>query len=452
MKHTFIFILFLALLMDMGCKNTSQTTNKADTKSHTDWSKNAVIYEVNIRQFTQEGTFKAFERHLPRLKDMGVDILWLMPIHPIGIKNRKGSLGSHYAVKDYLNVNPDYGTMADFKHLVKTAHDHNMKVIIDWVANHSAYDNRLVDEHKDWYVLDEKGNPKPPVADWSDVADLNYDKPELRAYMTDALKFWIQQTNIDGYRCDVADMVPNDFWEKSIAELRKIKPIFMLAEADKPEMHTIGFDMTYAWEFHHLLNKVAKGEKTADDIKAYYQSENYKRYSKANYRMNFTSNHDENSWNGSEYERMGSANAVKCLGVLAATTTGMLLIYTGQEDSLTRRLKFFDKDAIQWGHYSLENYYKALCKVKKDNPSLWNGEFGGDMQFIDTKNPNILAFTRQKGEKSVLVILNLSNEAQTFFLDKSLASPKLEEIFTHEKADAEKEIFLKAWGYRVFAR
>ena len=215
MKYSIGFC--LAIIFLFSCKPICHTNKPPKSeidlmkKEHETWSKNAVIYEVNIRQFTKEGTFSAFEQHLPRLKKMGIDILWLMPVQPIGLKNRKGSMGSHYSIKDYLNVNPDYGTMDSFKHLVKEAHAQGMYVIIDWVANHTAWDNPLMEKHKDWYTLNEKGEPKPPVDDWTDVADLNYDKPELREYMIDALKFWVQQAHIDGYRCDVADMVPTDF-------------------------------------------------------------------------------------------------------------------------------------------------------------------------------------------------------------------------------------------------
>lgn len=418
------------------------------TKKAIAWSKNTNIYEVNIRQYTQEGTFRAFEKHLPRLKEMGVNTIWLMPIHPVGVKNRKGSLGSHYAVKNYLDVNPDYGTMDDFKHLVKATHHQGMHIVIDWVANHTAWDNVWLESHKDWYTLDANGNPKPPVDDWTDVADLNYDNPQMREAMIDALKFWVQQTDIDGYRCDVSDMVPLDFWDKVRAELDKIKPVFMLAESELPNQHDKAFDMTYAWELHHLMNSIAKGEKTAQDLDIYFSSENYKRFKKADYRMQFTSNHDENSWNGTEYERLKSPEAVRCFGVFAATVPGMLLIYNGQEDSLARRLKFFDKDAIQWGYLPLAHYYKTLLNLKKKNPALWNGEYGGEMIRITSDNANVYAYKRIKEEHEVVVVLNLSNSPQKVHLNEKLGS-NLQEVFTQEEATSDLE--LEHWGYKVFA-
>lgn len=460
MTQKIIFFVSIFVLLGLSaCKNTQKLASSAGAatdslmKSHDTWSKNAVIYEVNIRQFTPEGTFKAFEKHLPRLKDMGVDIIWLMPIHPIGLKNRKGSMGSHYSVQDYLKVNPEYGSMQDFRHLVKETHKQDMKIIIDWVANHTAWDNPLIVEHPDWYTHNEKGEIVAPVADWTDVADLNYDKPEVRQYMTDALKFWIQQYDIDGYRCDVADMVPTQFWLDARKELNALgKPIFMLAEAENPELHPHAFDANYGWEFHHLMNGIAQGKKNVGDL-AHYFDRLYAKFDKGVYRMNFTSNHDENSWNGTEYERLYSAPAVRCMGVLAATTPGMLLIYNGQEDSLTRRLNFFDKDYIGWGHYPLKSYYKMLNDLKHRNPALWNGKFGGDLKRVPTSaDDKVYAFSRSKDGHTVFVLCNLSNESVDVMLKAPEIKGKLIEIFSKEETNLEdlQTFNLGAWGYKVF--
>lgn len=453
-----LLCLFLTNCKHLSSSTThpkNQTTGLTMTQSHETWSKNAVIYEVNIRQFSKEGTFRAFEKHLPRLKSMGVDIVWLMPIHPIGLKNRKGEMGSHYSIKDYLNVNPDYGTMADFKHLVKECHKNNVKIIIDWVANHTAWDNNLMTEHKDWYTVNDKGEIIPPVADWADVADLNYNKPEVRAYMIDALKFWVQQCDIDGYRCDVADMVPTDFWNDARAELNKIgKPLFMLAEAENPELHPKAFDANYGWEMHHIMNGIAQRKKGVKDLDAYFQpGGGAAKFPSSVYRMNFTSNHDENSWNGTEYERLQSAEAVRCMGVLAATIPGMLLIYNGQEDSLTRRLKFFDKDYIGWNHYALATYYTILCSLKHKNPALWNGQYGGDLKRIHTsKDEDVFAFSRSKDGHNVFVICNLGANSVDCVLESPSIKGNLHEIFTHEETNIEspQTFSLPAFGYKVF--
>jgi glycosidase len=421
------------------------------TVKHPDWSLNANIYEVNIRQYTKEGTFKAFTNHLARLKEMGVDILWLMPIHPIGEKNRKGKLGSAYSVKDYLAVNPAYGTIEDLKALVSKAHELGMYVILDWVANHTAWDNPLIEQHPDWYTKDQSGNIVAPVADWTDVADLNYDNQDLRKYMIDALKFWIQNADIDGYRCDVAGMVPVDFWQNARTELDKIKPVFMLAEADQPELHK-AFDMTYGWKLHSLMNKVAQGKNDVKSIDSLFAADS-KDFKKDDIRMNFTSNHDENSWNGTEYERMGAG--VLTFAVLAATVPGMPLIYTGQEVSLNKKLKFFEKDEINWKGKSLADFYKKLLVLKKDNKALWNGEAGGDYKRIPTSHDEIVfAFVRSVENKKIFVVLNCSkHETEITFLDKDFTGPYTE-IFTNENASLtqDEKMVLKPWEYRVYVK
>jgi len=330
-------LLLIVFLILMNFKNIAQNVTP-------EWAKNATIYEVNIRQFTPEGTFKAFETHLPRLKKMGVDILWLMPIHPIGVENRKGSLGSYYAISDYKAVNPEFGTLNDFKQLVKSAQALDMKIIIDWVANHSSPDNVWVKQgHKDWYTLDSLGRLQPTIGtDWWDVADLNYDNKEMRKEMISSMKYWLTEANIDGFRCDVASWVPIDFWVDARKELDATKKVFMLAEAEEVEMHK-AFDMTYGWNLHHIMNDVAKGKK---DVTAFYNYAKDNKHPKSAYRMNFTSNHDENSWNGTEMERMGESRFA--FAVFAATFEGMPLVYNGQETSLDRTLKFFEKDSIDW--------------------------------------------------------------------------------------------------------
>ncbi|HNI44383.1 MAG TPA: alpha-amylase family glycosyl hydrolase, partial [Chitinophagales bacterium] len=335
-----IHLISLFVLFGMFVTNCSSTKNISSNAKTT--FANASMYEVNIRQFSPEGTFKQVEEQLPRLKSMGVGIVWLMPIHPIGEFNRKGALGSYYSIKDYNAVNPEFGTMDDFKRLVKKCHDLGMFIIIDWVANHSSCDNVWLKTHSDWYTKDKAGNFQPPVADWSDVYDLNYDNPDLQAAMVEAMKFWVTEADIDGFRCDVAEMVPDSFWKKARLALNTLnKPIFMLAEGEKPELHANGFDATYDWTLHHLINDVAQNKKTVVDLDSYFKTTATK-YGKNDYRLQFTSNHDENSWNGTEYERLGSG--VKSFAILTATIPGMPLVYSGQESALKKRLKFFEKD------------------------------------------------------------------------------------------------------------
>lgn len=417
-----------------------------------EWSKNATIYEVNIRQFTKEGTFSAFQKHLPRLKEMGVDIVWLMPIHPIGEKNRKGSLGSYYAVRDYKAVNPEFGTLQDFNNLVKNAHDLGMKLIIDWVANHTSPDNVWVDQgHKDWYTLDSTGNLQPTIGtDWWDVADLNYDNQAMRKEMIESMKYWLTNSNIDGFRCDVAGWVPLDFWVTAKQELDKVKPIFFLAESEGPEQHE-AFHMTYAWELHHLMNKIAQGKENIDVLRTYLEKD--KSYPAAAYRMSFTSNHDENSWNGTEMERMGEAR--HAMAVFSATFSGMPLIYNGQETSLDRRLLFFEKDSISWDKMDLVDFYTKLNTLFHENQALWNGQHGAKPQLlIDQSEKDVLAFSREKNGDKVIVIINLSNKTESFNCSSAALKGKYTDVFSGKSVKLKSRIAmeLKPWSYTVYSK
>ena len=446
-----VMIVLLSVLL-LSCKMEQKQISRPSAVVHPEWSRNAVIYEVNIRQYTVEGTFKAFEQHIPRLKEMGVDILWLMPVNPIGIKNRKGSLGSYYSIRDYMAVNPEYGTMDDFKGLVRTAHDNGMKVIIDWVANHSAWDNPLVTEHPEWYVKDSAGNIVAPVADWTDVADLDYNQPGLREYMTNALVFWVKEADIDGYRCDVAGMVPVDFWNKAVPEIRKVKPVFMLAEWETPEMHDTAFDMTYGWEMFKVMKGIFKGQQTADRIDSIL-TDDAAIYNPDAYRMRFTSNHDENSWNGTDTETFG--DAAQTFAALSFVLPGMPLIYSGQEAGLNKKLSFFDKDTINWGEGKFVSFYTTLIRMRTDNKALFSGTAGGELVKIRTgDDTRIYAFTREKEGNVVMGIFNLSPTPAEVKLTEIETTGDFEEVFTKELVRlGEKSVLtLKPWEYRIYVK
>lgn len=421
------------------------------TKRAPEWSENATMYELNVRQFSKEGTFKAVIPELPRLKKMGIDIIWLMPIHPIGVKNRKGTLGSYYAVKDYKGVNPEFGDEKSFKELVDATHAAGMKLIIDWVANHSSPDNVWVEQgHKDWYTLDSSGNLQPTLGtDWWDVADLNYDNKAMRKAMIEAMEFWIKKYDIDGYRCDVAGWVPVDFWDEVRIALDKIKPVFMLAEDEGPHLHKAAFDMTYGWELHHVMNKVAQGKMNADSIVNYFEREDI-RFPKDAYRMNFTSNHDENSWNGTEFERLGGG--VETFAVFAALSYGMPLIYNGQESSFNRRLKFFEKDQVDWGNYDKATFYQKLFELKKKKSVLKNRKDNGFPVFMKTQNPHVLAFERKNEVDQVIVIMNLSDKVQKAKISIGKVAV-LNDFNTgkSKKLGVEHSIKLKPWQYLVYS-
>lgn len=422
-----------------------------DLVTHAGWSYNKTIYEVNIRQYTPEGTFNAFAMHLPRLKEMGVGILWLMPINPIGVKNRKGTEGSYYSVKDYLSVNPEFGTEDDFKSLINQIHKMGMYVIVDWVANHTAWDNALVDEHPDWFTKDSAGNFIPPVADWSDVIDLNYDNSNLHRYMIDALKYWVIKFDIDGYRCDVAGMVPTDFWVQARKELNEIKTVFMLAEWNTPDMHK-AFDMTYSWDLYNLMNSIAAGKKNAVNLYDYFSKDFYS-YNENDFRMIFTTNHDENSWNGTVFERLG--DAAETFAVYTFVVPGMPLIYSGQETGLNKRLEFFEKDPIDWSENKFGELYKKLVHLKLDNESLFSGKNGGSfIPVLTGDEESVNAFLRIKNNNKVFSIFNFSPEAKEIYLASPFIKDEYKNYFTGEKTTFNETVRmkLKPWEYRVYVK
>ena len=406
LKYSLVLCLLTGLL---ACQSSTKTkSGDIATRPQAGWLKNAVIYEVNIRQYTPQGTFNAFAKSLPRLKKLGVTILWLMPVNPISVKNRKGSLGSYYAVKNYKKINPEFGTLDDFKNLVNEAHQMGFKVIIDWVANHTGWDNSWIYSHPEWYKKDSTGAICSPDPDWTDVAGLNYAVVPMRRAMISAMKYWLKTTDIDGFRCDAAWGVPQDFWEEARASLDSIKPVYMLAEdEDHPGFLKKAFESDYAWKFYHLMNDVAEGKKEASVFRTYFNHLGA-RYARGSFPMQFITNHDENSWTGTVRERLGKA--ADAFSVLYFTVPGIPLIYSGQEAGLSKRLRFFDKDTINWSDLSKQGFYRSLIQLKTENAALWNGSAGGSLELLSTSdNTHLFAFRRRKGSNEVMVILNLSD-------------------------------------------
>jgi glycosidase len=366
------------------------------------WARNTNIYEVNIRQYTPEGSFAAFAKHLPRLKSMGVEILWLMPITPISEAVRQGSLGSYYACSSYTAINPEYGDLDDFKQLVKAIHAQGMYVIIDWVANHTGWDHHWTKEHPDWYVLDAEGNFTEKNG-WHDVIDLNYSNKDMRAAMIEAMQFWVKETSIDGFRCDMAHLVPLDFWKEARKACDAIKHLFWLAECEVTDYHQV-FDLSYAWHWMHTTEKYAKGEVDVQSIQQVLHS--YSQYPAGTHKLFFTSNHDENSWNGTEYEKYGPAALP--WSVFTATWKGVPLIYGGQELPNHKRLAFFDKDLIEWNDRpALKDWYCRLLDLRKEA-----GLQEAETFVLPVSHPHVLAYLRRNKGKVVLVLLNLSSESR----------------------------------------
>ncbi|MBP6235528.1 MAG: alpha-amylase [Saprospiraceae bacterium] len=416
-----------------------------------EWAKNANIYEVNIRQYTPEGTFNAFKKHLPRLKKMGVDILWFMPIYPISETKKKGSLGSYYAVSDFRNTNPKFGSLSDFKAIIEEAHTLGMKVILDWVPNHTGWDHVWIKNHPDYYTKDAAGNITDPLNEhgqsmgWNDVADLNYDNDHMRNEMVSDMIFWLKEYQIDGFRHDMALLVPLDFWQKTIVKLRAVKhDLFMLAESEiHDHLNQDCFHAIYGWSLHHTLNAIAQGKKKASAIDEWYAYDRLKA-SKGLF-MQFTSNHDENSWSGSEIERMGEAH--KAFAVLVNTLDGIPLTYSGQEEPMPKRLEFFEKDDIGFKNYNYADFYTKLNMLKHDNPALWNGNYGGQIKRI-MKDDNVFSFIREKDGNKVTVIINLSKQKQTVVSDDDINGT---DIFSGKKVSFAKraECSLAPWEYLV---
>ncbi len=385
------------------------------------WIKGTNIYEVNIRQYTAEGTFQSFQKHLSRLKSMGVKVLWLMPITPISTEVRQGALGSYYACSSYTTINPEYGTLTDFENLVDEAHSLDIKIIIDWVANHTGWGHHWVTEHPDWYMKDALGNFTEENG-WHDVIDLNYDITDMRKAMIDAMMFWVENYDIDGFRCDMAHLVPLDFWEEARSACETIKHLFWLAECEEVNYHNV-FDVTYAWEWMHVSEKLSKQASSVNDL--YTVLHKYSQYPKDSYKLFFTSNHDENSWNGTEYEKYGEA--AKVFAVLTCTWNGIPLIYSGQELPNCKRLKFFDKDEIMWTEdIQLHQFYQTLLTVHASKCVAEGETFN-----LPVSNNDVMAFIRKKEDEILLVILNFSaQEKIKIAIEHEWLAGKYENVFS----------------------
>lgn len=446
-----LFSIFLGAAL-ISC-STQKTSNMTDHPN--EWKHSTNIYEVNVRQYTQEGTFRAFEKELPRLKDMGVKTLWFMPITPIAQKNKKGPLGSQYAAQDYTSINPEFGTMEDFKHLVNEAHKMGFKVIIDWVANHTGWDHVWTKTNPDFYLIDPKTNDFQIASGMDDIIELDYSNPKMREAMIDAMKFWVRETNIDGFRCDLAAWVEVDFWQQARPEVEKVKPLFWLGEFDELDNPDYGkvFDASYIWNWMHKTKDYNEGKATFDDLKTLLSR--YTAIGDSSMRAWFTSNHDENTWNGTEYEKYGVF--AKPLAVFSITWNGVPLIYNGQELPLkTKRLEFFEKDPIPWnGTYELHDFYKTMLNLKSANTALRGGDPAATTTVLKTSaDDKVLAYVRKNGNDEVLVVLNFSKENVPFTIDDSNVSGVFKNVFSGPVKDfaKDKSFYLPVGGYAVMQK
>ncbi len=441
MKHA---VLFFLLVVSLPAQSPPSARPSAE------WVRSAVIYEIYPRAFSVQGDFAGIERQLPVLKKLGVSVLWLMPIHPVGEVKRKGSLGSPYSIKDYYGINPEFGTIDDFKRLVERTHAEGMNIIIDLVANHTSWDSKMMAGHPEWFTKDSAGNFIPPVADWSDVADLNYDNADLRRYMIDMMKYWVRDVGIDGFRCDVSEMVPTDFWNDARAALDSIKPVLMLSEGQYPEHHLKAFDVTYSWNFYHTLAPVLKGEKPASEFDSVLSRER-SAYPAGSLRLRFSSNHDENAWDKPDVEKFGDDGA-KLVAVLVNTFPGVPLLYNGQEAANDKKLGLFEKFEIDWTKgKKFRELYATLFSLRSKNRALTEG----DHRTVKNSRPGqIYSFIRTTGANTVLVVLNFSPTEQTVTLEhpKIFSSLTFTDVFTGKTAPFKnvQKLTLPRHGYRIY--
>lgn len=457
MKNVFFF--FLSLIILTACQNntksnnvSSNPTDKTEKLSFPEKLAGSTIYEVNIRQFTPEGTISEFSDHLPRLKELGVDVLWLMPIHPISETNRKGTLGSYYAPKDYESVNPEFGTIDDFKNLLNKAHEMGFYLILDWVPNHTGRDHPWITEHPEYYVRDENGEvtyeSMSPEDVWWDTALLDNSNPDTRKAMIDAMRFWVE-LGVDGFRLDhgCGDKIPLYLWEEARAELDPIRDLFWLAECGH---ETFILDGSYADQFEVVMRNVATGEKPGNALMQWIEEDMFK-YGRTAYRMTYTSNHDLNSWVGTTFERFGEGH--KAFSALVFTAYGFPLILSGQEVGLSKRLEFFERDPINWtDSLGLQPFYKSLVSLKKENPAIWAGDTGGfPITIVD--NENVVVFVREVEGNSVIGIFNLSKETQTVEINNDRVFGSYSDYFTGRAYEINSQpLTLKPWEYLVFTK
>lgn len=464
-------LLFLFAVALLSCNQPTEPPAQVSQPIVTfpEKAKDMTIYEVNIRQHTKEGTFKAFQEDLPRLKELGADMLWIMPVQPIGEKNRKGSLGSYYSISDYKSTNPEFGTIDDFKALVSKAHELNFQVILDWVPNHTAWDHTWITEHPEYYMTDSmarivgKNLKKEPdyykrkgmgdlvyESDWDDIALLNLYHEGTQDAMIEAMEYWVKETDIDGFRVDhPTEEIPLYFWERATATINPLKDLFWLAERDEARVHIV-FDASYEWGLLGLIESIGagKGKVNAEDLHEHilFDMSNYGRNA---FRLNMITNHDRNAWEGTVFERYG--DGVKAMAVFSYVSYGVPVIYSGQEAGLNKRLKFFEKDPIDWsdpdGYFS---FYKTLNQLKADNPALWNGSYGAMPEKLEDGNINVFSTRRSKDGNTVIAIINMSGKNQDIDIESNGTGP-FKEIFSGDNISLGK-MTLTPWQYLVLTK
>jgi alpha-amylase len=450
-----IYLSCVLLLLNCNTNTTYKTKTMLENNilktERVDWLSNTNVYEINVRQYTKEGTFAAFQKHIPRLKEMGVKVLWFMPIHPIGILNRKETLGSYYSIKDYKGINPEFGELQDFKNIIAEAHNNGMKVIIDWVANHTSWDNDWVKTHPEYYAKDSVNGKMYAPYDWADVVQLDHNNKAQQNAMIDAMEYWVTKANIDGFRCDMAHLTPLDFWKKARLICDTHKQLFWLAESqDKPYFEA--FDVIYGWEWLHKMEDYYNGKTNIAGLDSVIIDYN-KDFNHNKFRILFTSNHDENSWQDTEYKRLGKS--AKAFATICATLPGIPLLYSGQEEPLMKKLNFFNKDNIEFKDYTLSPFYTSLLQLKIKNGALAADANSNFYRLNTSNNDKVLVYLRKNANDEVLVVANMSNENKFNF---TINDNRLKGTFKNIQSKIEKDFTkpfqqaVEAWNVEVWEK
>lgn len=408
------------------------------------------LYQVYVRNFSPQGTLQGVLQGLDRIQSLGCNTIWLMPVHPVGVLNRKGTFGSPYSVQNYRKINPEFGTEADLKNLVTECHRRGMLLILDWVANHTAFDHPWTRSNPDWYTRNAQGKILPPNDDWTDVADLNFDNPALRETMIQEMEYWVKQCDVDGYRCDVAMMVPSDWWSACIQRLRTLKPLFMLAEANGPEFYRMGFNATYGWDFYHRLKEVFKG-KSVQVLDSAWTVENQHTSDQAGTLpgrvMRFVTNHDETSWDDVPVKVFGSPEASRAAYVLAQQPVSMPLVYNGQEVGQTLKQNIFERSTVQYQRNpDMLAFYRQIGRILAEEPAY----AGRKMQRLQAEDQDCWWSLRGEGEEAVLCVVNTRNQTLKCNVPSVVRRKSFVNLFDQSTAYLQDTFEIEPYGFRLF--
>jgi len=429
MRTSYVLTFFLALVLafTVGCESPiPEDDARMELPEHTpEWVPEATLYEMYVRDFTEEGTFEAIIPRLDELQELGINTIWLMPIHPIGEEERKGTYGSPYSIRDFYGINEDFGTEDDFRDLVEAIHERDMRIILDLVANHTAWDNPWAEENPDWYEQDDDGDFVLPDEDWTDVIQLDYENPEVREEMTNVMRYWVEEFNIDGYRADVAELVPSDFWDEAIASVRDVNPeVMMLAEGEESELYDVGFDLTYSWTTYRELIDIFQEDEPAADLQGLTEDEDDM------LKLRFITNHDETAYDAPPPTLFNSIEGSKAAAAALMSLPGVPLLYNGQEVGVDENLDFFEDNTIDWdANPELREWYTNYLNVRQSSEALVHGT----TTWLVPGEENALVYSRETPDETVIVMVNVRDENTVVRFPDFLHGAVFEDLLTEEE-------------------